>query len=79
LGFHSYNRVVGFGGYMGNPNPTKQEYRCEICGEPRPPYQFYCDKHLAEGLAEERRHGERVPLLDRFMNRLLGFGRNRPR
>jgi len=70
---------VTFGGYGGNPNPVKQEYRCLICGEPRPPYQFYCDKHLAEGIAEERRAeergGERIPLLDRLMHRLLGFGR----
>lgn len=68
-------RTVSFGGHMGNPNPQKQSYRCEICGAPRPPYQFYCDDHLEEGLARERR----VPLLDRVMHRILGLNRRQRR
>ena len=59
------------GGYQGNPNPAKQEYRCGTCGEPRPPYQFYCDRHQRDGAKRDR-----PLLLDRFMNWLLGHGRN---
>ncbi|MEM8618720.1 MAG: hypothetical protein AAGF73_03270 [Actinomycetota bacterium] len=55
-----------FSGHMGNPNPVRQEYRCETCGAPRPPYQFYCDDHMAEA------HREKQPLLDRVMAKLLG-------
>jgi hypothetical protein len=55
------------GGHMGNPNPLRQAYLCQTCGEPRPPYQFYCDKHLKDG---ERY--DRPLLIDRFMRRLLG-------
>ena len=52
---------------MGNPNPSKQAYRCQTCGEPRPPYQFYCDKHLEVGEKTDK------PLLiDRLMRKLLG-------
>ena len=56
-----------FGGHMGNPNPLKQSYRCYTCGEPRPPYQFYCDKHLEDGEKTDK------PLLiDRLMRKILG-------
>lgn len=55
------------GGHMGNANPQKQAYLCQTCGEPRPPYQFYCDRHLKDG---ERY--DRPLLIDRFMRRLLG-------
>lgn len=52
---------------MGNPNPLKQSYKCYTCGEPRPPYQFYCDRHLEDGEKTDR------PLLiDRLMRKLLG-------
>ena len=54
-------------GTWGNPNPQKQSYLCQTCGEPRPPYQFYCDKHMRDG---ERY--DKPLLIDRFMNRLLG-------
>ena len=57
---------------MGNPNPQKQAYRCEICGADRPPYQFYCDRHLEEGERREESKGERPPLVDRLMRRILG-------
>lgn len=55
------------GGHMGNPNPLKQPYTCYTCGEPRPPYQFYCDRHLDAG-----EKAEKVPLLDRLMRRIVG-------
>lgn len=58
--------MVG-GGYMGNPNPGKQSYRCYTCGAPRPPYQFYCDRHLEDGEKKDK------PLLiDRLMRKLFG-------
>ncbi len=56
-----------FGGHMGNPNPAKQSYRCSTCGEPRPPYQFYCDRHLDAG-----NKSDKPLLIDRFMRKLLG-------
>ncbi len=52
---------------MGNPNPLKQSYTCQTCGAPRPPYQFYCDKHLDIG--EEY---DKPLLIDRVMRRILG-------
>ena len=56
-----------FGGHMGNPNPLKQAYRCYTCGEPRPPYQFYCERHLEDGEKTDK------PLLiDRLMRKILG-------
>ena len=55
------------GGHMGNPNPLKQPYKCYTCGEPRPPYQFYCDRHLDAG-----EKAEKVPFLDRLMRRIVG-------
>jgi hypothetical protein len=61
------------GGYMGNPNPQKQAYLCQTCGASRPPYQFYCDKHLNDG---ERY--DKPLLIDRFMNRLLGRTKVKP-
>ena len=64
---------MSFGGYMGNPNPQKQAYVCQICGAPRPPYQFYCDKHLTDG---ERY--DKPLLIDRFMNRQLGRSYGKP-
>ena len=51
---------------MGNPNPLRQQYRCHTCGEPRPPYQFYCERHLANA------KDDKPTLLDRLMRRLLG-------
>lgn len=58
---------VMFGGSMGNPNPLKQGYRCQTCGEPRPPYQFYCDRHVKDGEKKDK------PLLiDRLMRRMFG-------
>jgi hypothetical protein len=59
--------VSMFGGHMGNPNPVKQSYTCGVCGEPRPPYQFYCDQHLEDG---EKR--DEPLLVDRLMRRLFG-------
>ena len=52
---------------MGNANPLKQQYRCQTCGAPRPPYQFYCDRHLEDG-----EKGDKPLLIDRLMKRLLG-------
>ena len=68
-----YYSAMSFGGYMGNPNPQKQAYVCQICGAPRPPYQFYCDKHLKDG---ER--NDKPLLIDRFMNRQLGRSYDKP-
>lgn len=59
--------VIMFGGNMGNPNPAKQAYTCQTCGEPRPPYQFYCDRHLKDG-----EKNDKPLLIDRFMKRLFG-------
>ena len=56
-----------FGGSMGNPNPLRQRYRCQTCGERRPPYQFYCDRHLDDG---EKR--DKPLLIDRLMRRMFG-------
>jgi hypothetical protein len=56
-----------FGGHMGNPNPLKQSYTCNTCGKPRPPFQFYCDKHLEVG-----EQSDRPLLIDRLMRKLLG-------
>jgi len=56
-----------FGGSMGNPNPLKQAYTCYTCGKPRPPYQFYCDRHLADG-----EKNDKPLLIDRLMRRMLG-------
>ena len=64
---------MSMGGYMGNPNAQRQAYRCQTCGEPRPPYQFYCDKHLKDG---ERY--DKPLLIDRFMRRLLGRSKEIP-
>jgi len=56
-----------FGGFMGNPNPLKQAYKCATCGAPRPPYQFYCDRHLEDG-----EKNDKPLLIDRIMRRMLG-------
>lgn len=56
-----------FGGHMGNPNPRVQTYTCQTCGEPRPPYQFYCEQHVGDG--EQR---DKPLLIDRLMRKLLG-------
>jgi hypothetical protein len=37
------------------------------CGEPRPPYHFYCDKHLAVG-----EKADKPLLIDRLMRKILG-------
>ncbi len=61
------NFGIMIGGNMGNPNPMKQAYTCQTCGEPRPPYQFYCDRHLKDGEKNDK------PLLvDRIMKRIFG-------
>ncbi len=52
---------------MGNPNPLKQAYTCYTCGKPRPPYQFYCDRHLDDG-----EKNDKPLLIDRLMRRMLG-------
>lgn len=52
---------------MGNPNPAKQSYRCYTCGVPRPPYQFYCDRHLEAG-----EKSDKPLLIDRVMRKLFG-------
>jgi hypothetical protein len=51
----------------GNPNPVKQAYTCQTCGEPRPPYQFYCDRHLEDG-----EKNDKPLLIDRLMKHVLG-------
>jgi len=56
-----------FGGSMGNPNPLKQAYTCHTCGKLRPPYQFYCDRHLEDG-----EKNDKPLLIDRLMRRMLG-------
>ncbi len=58
---------VVLGGHMGNPNPLKQAYTCQTCGRPRPPYQFYCDKHLEVG-----EKSDKPLLIDRLMRKILG-------
>ena len=56
-----------YGGHIPNLNPLKQSYRCQTCGQPRPPYQFYCDKHVEVGEKSDK------PLLvDRLMRKILG-------
>jgi DNA-directed RNA polymerase subunit N (RpoN/RPB10) len=63
---------MSFGGHMGNPNPLRQPYRCQTCGEPIPPYEFYCERHREVGEQDDK------PLLiDRIMDRLLGRARRR--
>ena len=52
---------------MGNPNPLKQAYKCATCGAPRPPYQFYGDRHLEDG-----EKNDKPLLIDRIMRRMLG-------
>ena len=56
---------------MGNPNPQKQAYNCYTCGEPRPPYQFYCERHLDAGEKFDKRSGEPT-FIDRLMRKILG-------
>jgi hypothetical protein len=52
---------------MGTPNPLTQAFTCQKCGEPRPSYQFYCDKHVDVG-----EKSDRPLLIDRLMRRLFG-------
>ena len=48
-------------------SPLRQAYRCCTCGEPRPPYQFSCERHLDDGEKTDK------PLLiDRLMRKILG-------
>jgi len=57
---------------MGNPNPLSQPYRCQTCGEPIPPYEFYCEQHRDVG-----QQNDKPLLIDRIMDRLLGRSRTR--
>jgi hypothetical protein len=52
---------------MGNPNPLKQAYTCQRCGQPRPSSQFYCDEHVADG-----EKSDRPLLIDGLMRKLFG-------
>lgn len=57
---------------MGSPNPLPQKYVCQTCGAPRPPYQFYCDRHQ-----KDHAQYDKPTLIDRLMNWMLGHSRNR--